>query len=66
MAEARWSKLRDDTWGVRVEGRVVKPGSIVGVKRADGEISEETIDEIVWSGDGVQLCRVKAKSKDSG
>lgn len=61
MAEATWKKLDDGSWGVWVEKRKVKEGSIVGVKKADGEITEETIDKVIWEGDGVRLCTVKTK-----
>jgi hypothetical protein len=59
-----WRKLRDGSWGVRVTSPF-PPASGAGVlvAKKDGTSKIETVDRVLWSGDGAHLCTVVAKPK---
>jgi hypothetical protein len=46
---ASYTKLRDGSWGVRTEGRVVE-GLVVTVTKRDGSVKTETIGRVLWTG----------------
>jgi hypothetical protein len=62
---ATYAKLRSGNWGVRVEGEVT-PGQVVTVTKKDGSTRTETIDRVVWSGNGVSLCTIKPTTRSGG
>jgi hypothetical protein len=57
MAEATYTKLRNDTWGIRVQGPAV-PGDTVEVTTRAGETKKEVVEKVVWEGDGVTICAI--------
>lgn len=59
-----YSKLRDDSWGIRCASEV-KPGDVVLVEKRDGTKKNETVKAVVWSGNGVWLCSVEPKARAS-
>lgn len=56
---ATYTKLKDGTWGVRVEG-TAKTGQSVRVTKKSGESKTETIAKVLWFGNGISLCSVVA------
>ncbi len=60
--KATFTKLRDGSWGIRVQG-VVHTGDIVTVDRKSGVPVATGVGEIVWSGNGVTICKA---SKTAG
>lgn len=59
-----FAKLRDGSWGMRVEGEV-KPGDYVKLKRKDGSSQEKKVREVVWTGQGVTLASFYGRYPDS-
>lgn len=55
-------KLRDGSWGVRVEGAPVQAGDNVVVTKKGGGTDTVTISKVVWSGNGVTLCALPPKA----
>lgn len=60
-----YAKLRDDTWGLRAEGKLV-PGASVKVTKRDGTTKTETVGRVVWTGNGVTLATIANVSGDNG
>ena len=58
---ATYTKLKDGSWGVRVEG-TAKSGQSVTVTKKSGETKSETIGRVLWSGNGISLCSVGQSS----
>jgi hypothetical protein len=52
-----FAKLRDGTWGVRVQGSP-QSGDTVLVSRKDGTQSKQTIDQVVYTGSGFSLVTI--------
>ena len=63
MTQATYTKLRSGEWGVRVTGERVTRGSMVTVTKKDGELREEHIERVLWSGEGVMLCAIVHRTK---
>lgn len=59
---ATYTKLRDGSWGVRVQGPV-KAGETITVTKKGGETKRETVAAVLWTGDGVSLCSVTPTAK---
>lgn len=55
--EATFAKMRDGSWGVRVQGQV-EPGDTVLVTRKDGRKVPVTIESVVWTGGGITLAKI--------
>lgn len=58
-----YAKLRDGTWGVRIEG-TAKPGDVVKVTTKAGVEKQETVKAVVWSDKGVSLCSIEPRARD--
>ena len=64
-AKATYTKLKDDSWGIRVPAQLnPKAGTPVQVTKASGEVKSEIIDRVLWTGkakDGqeVSLCTIR-------
>jgi len=56
-----YTKLRNGSWGVRVDG-AARPGQVVTVKTKAGEVKTETVDRVIWKGDSVSICSIVSKS----
>lgn len=54
---ATYTKLRDGSWGVRIDGPAVA-GQTVTVTKKSGESKAETVAAVVWSGNGVSVCSI--------
>lgn len=61
MAMATWTKLRDGSWGLRVDGPVVA-GQPVTARKKSGAITIETVARVLWAGNGVSLCAITTTS----
>ena len=57
---ATFTKLRDGSWGLRIEGSA-KAGQTVTVTKKSGETSREVVGKIIWSGNGITLAKVGEK-----
>lgn len=53
-----FTKLKNGSWGLRVQGTEVSPGSRVTVTRKDGAQVVKTIGQVLWTGEGVSLCSI--------
>jgi hypothetical protein len=62
---ATYTKLRSGEWGVRVEG-AARAGQTITVRKKDGSTKTETIEKVVWTGNGVSLCAVKSNKSGGG
>lgn len=66
---ATYTKLRDGSWGIKVQGSA-KAGQAITVTKRDGGTKTETVEKVVWSGEGVAICSVvetrRASSSSSG
>lgn len=63
-----YTKLKDETWGVRVQGTATV-GQSVTVTKKDGSTKTETIKAVLWtgadktSGKTISLCSVSQSSR---
>lgn len=55
-----YTKLKSGDWGIRAD-EPIAAGSTVTVTKRDGGTKTETIDRIIWTGDGVTLASIKQK-----
>lgn len=66
MTRATYTKLRDGSWGIRVKGGAPAPGAQIRVKKKAGTVKVETIDQVVWRGDGITLCSIRRSGRSAG
>jgi hypothetical protein len=72
--KARYTKLKDDSWGVRASGAIAaKAGDVLSVKTKAGATKTATIDRVLWTGDDpdatgniVSLCSIVAEPRAPG
>lgn len=62
---ATYTKLRSGEWGIRVEGDI-RSGNSILVRKKNGEAKPETVDRVIWCGDGITLCSVLRGRSGSG
>jgi hypothetical protein len=55
---ATYTKLKSGDWGIRVQG-IVRAGDKVTVRKKSGESKVETVEKVLWAGDGVSLCMIR-------
>lgn len=55
-----YTKLRDGSWGLRVEGPAPAAGQTVTVTKKSGETKAEKIGKVLWTGNGVSLCTIES------
>jgi hypothetical protein len=60
-----FTKLRTGSWGIKSTTPVAK-GDRVEVQKKSGERQTVTVERIVWSGNGVWLCAIRAEPKSGG
>lgn len=60
---ARWARLHDGSWGVRVEGGTPTAGAAVTVTKRDGSTAEVTLGALVSSGSGYVLYKVPPRAR---
>ncbi len=61
---ATYTKLRDGSWGIR-STETIRVGQTVLVAKRDGSTKSETVGAIVWTGNGVTLASIGARSQTS-
>lgn len=49
-------KLRDGSWGAKVQGDNVLPGTPIRVTAKSGKWWNAVVYKVVWVGDGVAIC----------
>lgn len=49
-------KLRDGSWGAKVQSSDVVRGQTITITTKSGKSWDATITRVVWSGDGVAIC----------
>ena len=59
MANATPAKLRNGSWGARVQGRV-SAGDSVQITTKAGKSWTATVSKVVWSGNGVSICATES------
>ena len=58
--KASYTKLRDGSWGIRVpESLRATAGDVVTVTKASGEIKDEIVARVLWTGQGISLCSIQ-------
>lgn len=60
-AKATYTKLKDESWGIRVQGTVAA-GDTVTVAKRDGSTKQEVVLAVLWTGEGVSLCSIRRDS----
>lgn len=63
--KATYTKLRSGAWGVRIEGPAPAEGTTITVTTKAGAVKTETIERVLWSGNGIALCAIVARSAPS-
>lgn len=68
MSNASYTKLKDDTWGIRCVGFVPDAGVSVTVTKRDGSTKREFVARVVWSGkdkgQDVALCSLQTAERN--
>lgn len=59
---ATYTKLRSGDWGIRVEGEIHAGNSIL-VEKKSGETKTETVNRVIWSGNGISLCTIARRGR---
>ncbi len=67
---ATYTKLKSGDWGIRIAcakggESTVSAGQRLTVKKKDGSEKAETIDRVLWTGDGIVLAAIKPQSNGS-
>lgn len=57
---ATYTKLKSGEWGIRVEGKVSE-GDVITVTKKDGATKSETVEKVVWTGNGITLCAIRQR-----
>lgn len=57
--KSTYTKLRDGSWGLRVQGTATPGQAVVAVKRS-GETKVETVARVLWTDGSVSLCSIAA------
>jgi hypothetical protein len=63
--DGTYTKLKDGSWGVRVQG-AASAGAVVTVTKKDGSTKQETVSRVLWQGDGLSLCTIRTTERKSG
>lgn len=68
---ASYTKLKSGEWGIRITESSVKAGDAVTVRKKDGTTKQETVQKVIWTGNGVTLCAIAQReyagsSRNSG
>jgi len=59
ITKATPAKLRDGTWGARVQGTAT-PGTEIEVTTKSGKTWRATVTRVLWTGDGITLCATQS------
>ena len=63
MTRATYTKLSDGSGGIRVRGGAPSAGSQIRVTKKAGTVKVETVDRVVWRGDGITLCSIRRSGR---
>jgi len=63
MTKATPTKLKNGSWGARVQGAVAS-GDTITITTKTGKSWEARVTRVLWSGDGIAICATE--SLDSG
>lgn len=55
--QATCTKLRDGSWGLRIQGRAVKDQTVTVCTRS-GVTTQKTVGAILWTGNGITLATI--------
>ena len=69
MLKGTYTKLRDQSWGVRIDGECKLSTEIglqkVSVTKRSGETKTETV-RIIWAGKGISLAKIEGSKQATG
>lgn len=54
-----YTRLKTGDWGLRVCGDAPAPGTTLTVEKKDGSRKQETVERVIWTGNGVALCSIR-------
>lgn len=57
------AKLRDGSWGARVNGSV-KAGDAIAITTKAGKSWTATVSRVIWTGNGVSIVATESKSRN--
>lgn len=59
---ATYTMLRSGEWGIRIRSTKpaeIKAGGVYRVEKKNGEEKRETVESVVWAGNGVAICTIR-------
>jgi hypothetical protein len=56
-APASFTKMKDGSWGLRIQG-TAKAGQSIAVQKRDGGSKTVEIGRVVWTGNGISLATI--------
>lgn len=62
MAVAHYTRLKNGTWGARVQGHV-REGDRLTVSMRSGRAKPEVIERVIWSDGSISLCSLASPKK---
>lgn len=60
-----YTKLKSGDWGLRVQGSAAA-GQSVSVTTRAGATKTETIERVLWTGNGISLCAIRQRRSAYG
>lgn len=58
MKTATYKKLRDNSWGIKVDG-IVETGETIQVKKKSGEHQYEVVSRVLFKDDNISICAIE-------
>lgn len=65
MGQVNYVQLRNGDWGIRADYNIQSGDRVTVIKR-NGERKEETVDRIVWSGNGATIASIVQRRRPGG
>lgn len=62
MKKATFTKLRNGSWGLRVQGTVTIGATVETTTKA-GKVERKTVGKVIWTGNGISLCEIAAEAQ---
>lgn len=62
MKTATYTKLQNGTWGIRVTLPAPSVGESVTVTTKAGQVKTETVEKVLWQGNGVAICAIAQRA----
>lgn len=66
MHTATYTKLRDGSWGIRVQSGAIKMGAQVIVRKKSGEAKTETVCQVIWHDATTSICTIERAAQSYG